>query len=285
MGSGASFDSALTDLHGGGFFCHSCHRVLSREVDSSDRRCPHCNSTFIEELDQESRLMSSRQRYNGQLSLEQARRIANATAMLRLLETQLREELENLQRAFEAANTNYENRRKNKMSKIMRSHLRKAEVTLDQLCGQPSCPICSEDFAVGTKATSLPCGHMFHGECVLPWLEQKQNCPICRLELPSTAPSNEHLLQLGMEELIDLLRDIGIEIPDAPANDKNFLVELLQKKLQEIMREDQSQPSIQMGTALVGPPIVNFTFRTFGPVMPREVSEESRGEAEQTEDR
>ena len=31
--------------------------------------------------------------------------------------------------------------------------------------------------------TQLPCSHLFHENCVFPWLEMKQTCPICRLEL------------------------------------------------------------------------------------------------------
>jgi hypothetical protein len=29
-----------------------------------------------------------------------------------------------------------------------------------------------------------PCDHVYHSECLLPWLEQKSQCPICRAALP-----------------------------------------------------------------------------------------------------
>ncbi|KAG5620783.1 hypothetical protein H5410_006001, partial [Solanum commersonii] len=31
---------------------------------------------------------------------------------------------------------------------------------------------------------SMPCSHMFHGECITKWLETSHYCPICRFETP-----------------------------------------------------------------------------------------------------
>ena len=42
------------------------------------------------------------------------------------------------------------------------------------------CVVCVDDLAVGEKVTSLPCGHFFHGECVVPWLKAHNTCPTCR---------------------------------------------------------------------------------------------------------
>lgn len=42
------------------------------------------------------------------------------------------------------------------------------------------CVICVDEMAVGEKASVLPCDHLFHGECVTPWLKQHNTCPVCR---------------------------------------------------------------------------------------------------------
>lgn len=45
------------------------------------------------------------------------------------------------------------------------------------------CIICFEDHSIGDIACKLPCGHLFHPECLKDWLEKQASCPICRYEL------------------------------------------------------------------------------------------------------
>ncbi|KAF2573735.1 hypothetical protein F2Q70_00006065 [Brassica cretica] len=51
--------------------------------------------------------------------------------------------------------------------------------------GNIACAICIGDFVVKEKVTRLPCWHYYHGECIVPWLEMKNTCPVCRFELPT----------------------------------------------------------------------------------------------------
>lgn len=46
--------------------------------------------------------------------------------------------------------------------------------------GHGSCGICLDDFHNGETVKRLPCGHIFHGHCVRPWLMQSHICPFCR---------------------------------------------------------------------------------------------------------
>ncbi|QSZ29504.1 hypothetical protein DSL72_004018 [Monilinia vaccinii-corymbosi] len=47
---------------------------------------------------------------------------------------------------------------------------------------QPTCPICLEDFESGiTLIRELPCGHIFHPECIDPFLNNNSSlCPLCK---------------------------------------------------------------------------------------------------------
>eukprot|EP01057_Protomagalhaensia_wolfi_P000886 Protomagalhaensia_wolfi_Nauph_80__885@NODE_150_length_3412_cov_153_592647_g111_i0_p1_GENE_NODE_150_length_3412_cov_153_592647_g111_i0NODE_150_length_3412_cov_153_592647_g111_i0_p1_ORF_typecomplete_len330_score25_22zfRING_2/PF13639_6/3_8e03zfRING_2/PF13639_6/3_4e16zfrbx1/PF12678_7/1_9e11zfC3HC4_2/PF13923_6/2_3e09zfANAPC11/PF12861_7/5_6e02zfANAPC11/PF12861_7/1_3e07ProkRING_4/PF14447_6/5_3e03ProkRING_4/PF14447_6/4_7e07zfC3HC4/PF00097_25/1_2e06zfC3HC4_3/PF13920_6/1_2e06zfRING_11/PF17123_5/7_2e06zfRI len=52
------------------------------------------------------------------------------------------------------------------------------------------CAICQESFQQGDLVTQLTpnrdiCGHKFHDQCLMPWLEKHNTCPICRFELPT----------------------------------------------------------------------------------------------------
>jgi len=51
--------------------------------------------------------------------------------------------------------------------------------------GQSDCHICLMGFAEGDEAIRVPCGHLFHAECLKPWLLMRNLCPTCRFELPT----------------------------------------------------------------------------------------------------
>ncbi|XP_073146061.1 uncharacterized protein [Henckelia pumila] len=48
-----------------------------------------------------------------------------------------------------------------------------------------SCAICKECPTVGTVLNQLPCLHLYHPSCILPWLSTRNTCPLCRYELPT----------------------------------------------------------------------------------------------------
>ena len=80
-----------------------------------------------------------------------------------------------------------------RMTPVMMHKLRTVSLTIDMICSQPSCPVCSEDYAESSDATQLPCSHVFHATCVIPWLHAKRTCPICRFEITESVPSIEEL--------------------------------------------------------------------------------------------
>uniref|UniRef100_A0ACD5UMT9 Uncharacterized protein n=1 Tax=Avena sativa TaxID=4498 RepID=A0ACD5UMT9_AVESA len=53
------------------------------------------------------------------------------------------------------------------------------------------CAVCLERYGDSDVVRVLPdCGHLFHRECVYPWLRQRPTCPVCRTSpLPSPMPT------------------------------------------------------------------------------------------------
>lgn len=47
------------------------------------------------------------------------------------------------------------------------------------------CAVCKDEIGVEERATRLPCNHHYHGECIVPWLNMRNTCPVCRFELPT----------------------------------------------------------------------------------------------------
>ncbi|CAN6810363.1 unnamed protein product [Brassica oleracea] len=49
------------------------------------------------------------------------------------------------------------------------------------------CAVCKDEMGIGSKGVVLllPCNHKYHGECIVPWLETRNTCPVCRYELPT----------------------------------------------------------------------------------------------------
>uniref|UniRef100_A0A1B6D121 RING-type E3 ubiquitin transferase n=1 Tax=Clastoptera arizonana TaxID=38151 RepID=A0A1B6D121_9HEMI len=65
-------------------------------------------------------------------------------------------------------------------------------ITQEQVDTNLQCSVCWEDFKVSEPVRKLPCEHVYHEPCIIPWLELHGTCPICRKTLSDEAGAEEN---------------------------------------------------------------------------------------------
>ncbi|KAI4300198.1 hypothetical protein L6164_033600 [Bauhinia variegata] len=81
--------------------------------------------------------------------------------------------------------------------------------SVEMRIGGKECVICKEEMRIGRDVCELPCQHLFHWMCILPWLSKRNTCPCCRFRLPSDDVFEEIqrfweiLVKMGVREPCD----------------------------------------------------------------------------------
>lgn len=91
--------------------------------------------------------------------------------------------------------TDWDHRLPPPASKKVVENLPKVIVTAKQADAALKCPVCLLEFEEGETVRQLPCEHLFHSACILPWLGKTNSCPLCRDELPTDSPDYEEYKQ------------------------------------------------------------------------------------------
>ena len=61
-----------------------------------------------------------------------------------------------------------------------------------------TCSVCLGELTAGERLKELPCGHVYHAECIGQWLRRQRVCPLCK------ADALEHSGGGGEEEQVQV---------------------------------------------------------------------------------
>lgn len=83
--------------------------------------------------------------------------------------------------------------------------------------GASTCAVCLDD-SCALDTTLFPCGHSFHGECLIQWVRvqngRKFNCPLCRRDIAHFVPNSSN--QAINDQLVEIWDEQNLYKP-APA--------------------------------------------------------------------
>jgi hypothetical protein len=52
----------------------------------------------------------------------------------------------------------------------------------------PTCSVCMCEIKQEDVTVLIPCGHLYHDQCIAKWFDTNNTCPVCRYELPTEDP-------------------------------------------------------------------------------------------------
>ncbi|KAJ0810098.1 putative transcription factor C2H2 family [Helianthus annuus] len=184
------------------YWCHECDMSISLLPTSS--LCPHCNSDFLEELDSPITFTNPNPNPNSHGDSDQL-------LFPSFLDPSLPADAFQFPAAETPADTldnPYFHRVINHLFNSDYVHSPSAVATTSRLHSPaaksaveaiPSvkitaalleidpiviCAVCKDQFVIDDETKELPCKHMYHPDCIIPWLSQRNSCPVCRFQLP-----------------------------------------------------------------------------------------------------
>ena len=191
------------------YWCHLCKKEFSKLfIENTEVSCRECGKTFCEEINNHysAEHPSTYQPYENN---SRSQRIRDSSPILDLLSSLIsfNEEthMENIINYLMANDPNkYGNppASKDEIDKLKRIEVNdtnKEEII--KLSCESVCSVCKDEYENNQILIQIPCSHIFHEECILPWLKDRNSCPTCRYELKTDDSDYEKKRDLKRNEV------------------------------------------------------------------------------------
>ncbi|KAK1262931.1 E3 ubiquitin-protein ligase RING1-like [Acorus gramineus] len=163
------------------YWCHECDMSVTLSPPSPPRQsllCPHCRGDFLEEMDSipavedDSDADDDDSVNDGDLFLA-GTTLQNAA-----------DRLDRLIFHLAGADPDEANPLRRRPSRGASRSSIDSIPTVKIAGGGTICAVCKDEFVESGEAKQLPCRHVYHSDCILPWLSNHNSCPVCRFRLP-----------------------------------------------------------------------------------------------------
>ncbi|XVE78722.1 hypothetical protein DITRI_Ditri14bG0001500 [Diplodiscus trichospermus] len=143
------------------YWCHQCDMSVSL-LSSSARICPDCHANDFLELMDSTLLLP----HNDDDTF-----LLDSPAFFRFLLS-----------SSDPSNHLFPNSHKSSMESVATVKISSSYLESDSSL---LCAVCQDSLLLDSDAKQLPCKHLYHPDCILPWLSNHNSCPLCRSTLPA----------------------------------------------------------------------------------------------------
>ncbi|KAI3444926.1 hypothetical protein Pfo_001591 [Paulownia fortunei] len=189
------------------YWCHSCDMSIGLPPSPTPNAllCPHCHRDSLEQMEMEDSITPPSPAPRDPFSVDQtsAATFTPSDDNFLLTSPYLHRLIHHLTTTSAAANP-----RSDPAPKSSIESLQEVTITLES---DPTmlCPVCKDPFVVNSVVKMMPCKHTYHSDCIVPWLEINNSCPVCRFKLPTGEEGTMenggegYVRSVRLEELVD----------------------------------------------------------------------------------
>ncbi|KAL1535899.1 RING-type E3 ubiquitin transferase [Salvia divinorum] len=180
------------------YWCHSCDMSIGLPPSPTPNAllCPHCHRDSLEQMDMDdSATPPPRTPFDSAFTPSDDNFLLNSPYLHRLIH--------HLTTAADAGHP-----RSDPAPRSSIDSLKEVTITADSDSSM-LCPVCKDPFVVDSVAKVMPCKHTYHPDCIVPWLEINNSCPVCRYKLPAVEERlaederEGYVGSVRIEELVD----------------------------------------------------------------------------------